>query len=139
VRQQHESGLPFSVPLGYDNLGLGGGTTTRADVVSPVTYPHTRQLWFSTTSFAAPPLLSFGDSGRNILRLPGRDVWNASLFKTFHLYGEKTNLQFRADSYNTFNHTQFKTVDEGFSDTLFGQVTSTYDPRVFQLSLRLGF
>jgi hypothetical protein len=133
-----QSGLPFSVPLGYDNIGVGGGTTSRADIVAPVSYPQTRLQWFSTSSFAAPPLLTFGDSGRNILRLPGRDVWNIALFKTFPLH-ESMKLQFRADSYNTFNHTQFNQVDGGFSDALFGQVTSTYDPRVLQLSLRFGF
>jgi Carboxypeptidase regulatory-like domain len=134
-----KSGMPFTPTLGFDNVGLGGGTTERPDLVAPVKYLHSRLAWFSTNSYATPAALSFGDSGRNSIRSPGRDNWNLALFKTFALHREGTNLQFRADSYNTFNHTQFQNVDGGFNDSTFGQVTSTWDPRVLQLSLRLSF
>jgi hypothetical protein len=134
-----ESGTPFTPTLGFDNVGLGGGTTERPDLVKPLTYLHSRLEWFSTDSYAAPPSLSFGDSGRNSIRFPGRDEWNLGLFKSFALNHKGTDLQFRVDSYNTFNHTQFENVDGGFNDATFGQVTSTWDPRVLQLSLRLSF
>ena len=134
-----KSGMPFTPTLGFDNLGLGGGTTARPNLVSPVKYLHSRLAWFTTNSFATPAALSFGDSGRNSIRSPGRDEWSIALFKTFALNRKGTELQFRADSYNTFNHTQFQNVDGGFNDSTFGQVTSTWDPRVLQLSLRLSF
>jgi Carboxypeptidase regulatory-like domain len=134
-----KSGMPFTPTLGFDNLGLGGGVTARPDLVKPLSYSRTRLAWFGTDSYATPAPLSFGDSARNSIRLPGRDVWNLALFKTFALNHEGMNIQFRADSYNTFNHTQFQNVDGGFNDATFGQVTSTWDPRVLQLSLRFGF
>jgi hypothetical protein len=135
-----QSGFPTTPTLGIDNLGLGGGVTARPNVLHSVAYPKTRVEWFSQDSFTAPPSLSFGDAHRNSIRLPGRDNWNIALFKTFPLNHDGTvNMQFRADAYNTFNHTQFQSVDAGFNDAQFGQVTSTWDPRVFQLSLRLSF
>jgi hypothetical protein len=134
-----QSGFPFTPTLGFDNLGLGGGVTARPDVVKALSYPRTRLAWFDKSTYASPAPLSFGDSGRNSIRLPGRDVWNLALFKTFTLNREGMNIQFRADSYNAFNHTQFQNVDGGFNDSTFGQVTSTWDPRVFQLSLRFSF
>ena len=55
--------------------------------------------WFDYNCFSAPPLLLFGNSGRNILFGPGYDMLNASLGKKFHIphLGENTNLQIRAD------------------------------------------
>ena len=58
-----ESGTPFSVAAGPDNLGYGGGTANRADIVSPVTYPKTRFQWFSTASFQRPGPLAMGHVG----------------------------------------------------------------------------
>jgi hypothetical protein len=117
---------------------LGGGVTARPDFVKPLSYSRNRLAWFSTDSYATPAPLSFGDSARNSIRFPDRDVWKLALFKTFALNREGMNIQFHADSYNTFNHTQFQNVDGGFNDATFGQVTSTWDPRVLQLSLRFG-
>jgi hypothetical protein len=138
VSASMKSGMPFTPTLGFDNLGLGGGVTARPDFVKPLSYSRNRLAWFSTDSYATPAPLSFGDSARNSIRFPDRDVWKLALFKTFALNREGMNIQFHADSYNTFNHTQFQNVDGGFNDATFGQVTSTWDPRVLQLSLRFG-
>jgi hypothetical protein len=45
----------------------------------------------------------------------------------------------RVESFNTWNHTEFKDVSTGFGSSNFGQVTSTWDPRVFQLGAKLVF
>jgi hypothetical protein len=39
-----------------------------------------------------------------IIRGPGSEVWNLSLFKEFHFW-ENNMLEFRAESFNLFNHT----------------------------------
>ena len=44
------------------------------------------------------------------IRGPGRNNWNTSIFKNFKLK-ERLSVQFRAEAYNTFNHTQFNAVD----------------------------
>jgi hypothetical protein len=57
-----------------------------------------------------------------------------SLFKTLKLKEDQgPSLQLRFESFNTFNHTQFQNIDTGTADSNFGQVTSAYDPRTFQL------
>jgi hypothetical protein len=48
-------------------------------------------------------------------------------------------LQIRVESFNTFNHTEFQNIDASTNDANFGQVTSTYDPRVLQLGAKLAF
>jgi hypothetical protein len=135
-----ETGTPLNVTLGFDNLGLGGGTTNRADLVASISYPQTRLQWFSTSSFAAPAPLQFGSSGRNNVAGPGRNNWNIALFKSFALPGrEGMRFEFRAESFNTFNHTQFNQVNTTRSSGSFGQVTSVFDPRVFQLGAKFVF
>jgi len=52
---------------------------------------------------------------------------------------EKVALQFRAEFFNLFNHTQFTGVNASVGAAAFGQVTSTRDPRITQLALRVLF
>jgi len=136
-----ESGLATSVFLGgtYGNNGIPG-STNRPNVVGALTYPGTVAQWFSTGTFAAPLPGTWGDAGKGLLRGPGRDVWDINLFKRF-VFSEsgQRDIEFRFESFNTFNHTQFNNVDTTFTDGNFGQVTSTWDPRVLQLALKLHF
>jgi hypothetical protein len=137
-----QSGTPLTPTLNYDNLGIGGGTA-RPDVAGSVDYPKTRDEWFNPNAFVTPEVLSFGSAGRGVLRGPGRANFNLSLFKSFTLplphSPEGGRLQFRAETFNAFNHTQFHGVDTGFGGQNFGKVNSTYDPRVWQLGLKFLF
>jgi hypothetical protein len=76
----------------------------------------------------------------------GRDNWNISFFKNFLLSSDSgTNLQFRAEFFNIFNHPQWigDTLNGGISTNKgaanFGAVTNAYDPRIIQLALKLYF
>jgi hypothetical protein len=62
-----------------------------------------------------------------------------SLFKTFIFREGGPRLELRFESFNTFNHTEFQNIDVGSTDPNFGQVTSTYDPRVLQLGAKFSF
>jgi hypothetical protein len=134
-----QSGLPLNPTLSYDNLGLGGNTTDRPDAVSALTYPQTRLQWFNPADFAAPAQLAFGDAQEGAIRGPGRINFNLNMYKDFRLWNESTLLRFGADFYNAFNHTQLDGVSTSFGASNFGQVTSTYDPRTIELSLKLSF
>ena len=83
--QLFESGTPLSIGGGPDNLGFGGDTSNRANIVAPVTYPETRFQWFSTSSFAKPGPLQWGSAARNDVVGPGRNNWNISMFKAFQI------------------------------------------------------
>jgi hypothetical protein len=143
-----QSGVPQSINYnGADTLGLGGGTSNRPNLVSGVSYPKTRLAWFNKSAFAAPtaPWVSsangnqgFGNAGKDVVILPGLFNFNIALFKTFS-FTEALKFQFRLETFNTFNHTEFNAIDNGFNDGNFGQVTSAYDPRVLQLGGKLSF
>jgi hypothetical protein len=77
---------------------------------------------------------------------PARYSWSISFFENFMLNDSRgNNLQFRAEFFNLWNHTQFigNTVQGGISTNYgannFGQVTSANDPRTIQLALKLYF
>jgi 3D (Asp-Asp-Asp) domain-containing protein len=77
---------------------------------------------------------------QNALEGPGRHNWNVSLFKSFVLSEKRgSKLEFRAESFNLFNHTQFQNVSGTMNNSNFGQVTSAFDPRVFQLGMKAYF
>ena len=130
----------MSASLGYDNTGLGGIESNRANVNGSVQYPKTAKHWFDGSVFSAPAPLAFGNSGRNLIYGPGLFNWNIALFKRFPLGREGTQFEFRGETFNTFNHTEFSGVNNNFSNgSQFGEVTSVNDPRTFQLGGSLTF
>jgi hypothetical protein len=48
-------------------------------------------------------------------------------------------LQFRAETFNLFNHTNYSTVTTSFISASFGKVTTANDARIMQLGLKLYF
>ena len=124
---------------GQSGNGLANATN-RPDQVGHVSYPHTVGEWFDTAAFVAPAKGAFGNAGHNSLRGPGRDNWNLSLFKSFVLSEARgSRFELRVESFNTWNHTEFNQVSNGLGSSNFGQVTSAFDPRVFQLGAKLYF
>ena len=144
-----ESGAPL-------NLGVSGSNASsvvpnsgnRPNVNGSIAYPKTAASWFNPAAFSAPACATgpdcYGNLGFDALRGPGRDNWNISLLKNF-AFTERFKLQFRADAFNMWNHTQFKgdannggiSLNQGSSN--FGAVTAAFDPREFQLALKLMF
>jgi hypothetical protein len=59
--------------------------------------------------------------------------------KTFPVK-ENMRVDFRAEFFNIFNHTQFYNPDGNFSDgAQFGQVNQVRDPRLMQFALKFFF
>ena len=56
---------------------------------------------------------------------------------------ETTNIEFRMEVFNVFNHTNFflssTTLPQNINASTFGQITETFDPRIFQFALKLNF
>jgi Carboxypeptidase regulatory-like domain len=142
-----QSGNPVNVTYSPDTLGLGGGTTNRPNLIGARNYPKKQLAWFNTSAFATPTApwngganQGFGTAHKDAIVGPGLFNWNWSLFKNFHLTkGEGPTIQLRAESYNIFNHTEWNNIDTQFTDTNFGQVTSTYDPRTWQFGGKFLF
>ncbi len=112
--------------------------------------------YFNNSAFCAPAVVSadggtgYGDSGVGTVLGPGQNNWDITLMKHFKLT-EKQALQFRAEFYNAFNHTQFGEPNHtvtgsscyaggsGLGCTL-GQITSTaVNPRIIQFGLKYNF
>jgi len=99
----------------------------------------------------------FGNAGAgSLIKLPGTKVndWDMTFRKKFPLKSDKRMLEFRAEMYNIFNHTQFLGANTGQSydwanykntGTLVptsgstGRYTSAVAPRLMSMALRLEF
>jgi hypothetical protein len=142
-----ESGVPIDIGTGgkQGNDGLPNAKN-RPDLVGKITYPsavlagdHAIQ-YVDPSAFALPALGAFGNLGHYAVRGPGRDNWNLSLFKSFVFSEERgSRLEFRVETFNTWNHTQFHDVSNNFVSGNFGQFTSAFDPRILQFGLKLYF
>ena len=80
-----------------------------------------------------------GNSPRTICCGPHQSQTDFAVLKTFAT-SENTHVDFRAEFFNIFNHTQFFNPDGNFSDgAQFGQVNQVRDPRLVQFALKLFF
>ena len=143
-------------------MGLSGSNASsvipnssdRPDLTGSISYPKKPGEWFDTSVFSQPACLTgpdcYGTLGHNLVRGPGRDDWNLSLNKNFVLSESRgSRIEFRAESFNTWNHTQFEGdynnggINANYCaagpNCSFGVVSKAFDPRVFQLGLKLIF
>jgi len=157
-----QSGQPFSVTNGLgsfgDNAGLGNGVATASshpDLLSnpksgftPNQDPTQRgPLFYNPNAFTAPTGLTVGNVGRNTLTLPGRLNFDFGLFKRFAI-NERAGFEFRAETFNLFNHTQYGGNGSGAGNGInaaflpgsnFMHLSAAHDPRRMQLGLRFYF
>jgi hypothetical protein len=126
-----QSGTPYSViNAGYgalgisvpDNAGVASGISSVGsfpDLVgdihaaAPIGAANPRSFGpalGNAAAFAAPRGLTLGDAGRNLMNNPFRWNFDMTLFRNVKVH-ESTNLEFRAEVYNIFNHTQFRVYD----------------------------
>jgi Carboxypeptidase regulatory-like domain/TonB-dependent Receptor Plug Domain len=146
-----QSGSPFSVVDGIfgDNAGVADGVSgngSYADVIGnphatpcPVPPPGTPgpQL-YNSCAYQQPQGLTFGDSGRNSLVQPHRTNFDMSVYKVFKPT-EKVNVQFRAEAFNIFNHTQWRGVNNYVGTANFMFPAYAHMPRVLQFAIRITF
>ncbi len=104
---------------------------------------------FNTCAFAPNGVLgTFGDAGRNIIRGPGLQEWDMSLFKIVPVR-EQMHFEFRAEFFNAFNHVnplfgipgeisqEPVTLERGTSQ--FGYAAAARAPRQIQFALKFYF
>jgi hypothetical protein len=60
------------------------------------------------------------------------------VYKSF-AFTEHARMELRADSFNSFNHTQFNQINTTVSDGNFGFATGTQDPREFEFGGKFIF
>jgi hypothetical protein len=101
---------------------------------------------FDTTAFTVPPNDVKGLTQTGVIRGPGQLNMDLSAGKTFAIY-DRLNLNFRADVFNAFNHTQWTNVcntepfcyDNSGNQVNFGTVSAGREGRIMQLGAKLQF
>ena len=98
----------------------------------------------------------FGYMGRNALTGPGRDDTDLALIKNFSapwFSGEHSTIQFRWETFNSFNHPQWQSINAGCNgndgfgqpcnspanDIGNGEVTGAWPSRIMQFGLKILF
>jgi len=133
-----QAGFPMTITaadVGGLNDTFG---TNRADIVGdikPSGFNKSIDKWFATEAFKQPAAGFLGNSGRGILEAPGINNWDTGLFKNFHV-AERVNVQFRFESFNAWNHTQWGVPVRNRADSRFGRVLGARSARINQLGLK---
>ncbi len=97
--------------------------------------------YFTPGFFQPEPVGQVGNAMRRYFSGPGLDNYDMALLKSTTIT-ESTKLQFRAEAFNVFNHTQFKNPNGTVNNTGlggFGYVTAAQDPRIMQVALKFLF
>ena len=149
----YQSGSPFTAT---DTIAVGASTTgitinRRANLVAgepvrfsgPCSNAHAI-CWVNPNAFAPESALGAGNAPPSNIIGPSFYQWDMSLRKLFHLhYREGMALQFQADAFNAFNHTNWSALN-GFSvnnvgSSSFGQITQSFAARVLQFGGKFTF
>ncbi len=135
-----QSGLPVDALIGKDQAGVGSAQGQRPQSLGNPNLGFGNRTvgeWFNPAQFTLPALGTFASTGRNVVSMPGTNNWDMSLHKTFKIY-ERMVMQFRADAFNPWNHTEFATVGKTYTTPAqFGKVISAKNARNLMLGLRL--
>jgi len=145
------SGVPLDVTIN-GNAGNFVGVV-RPDLASgvPVYLSHSDHVqWLNPKAFLRPADGTVGSVRRNAFRGPGINNWDMSLFKNIN-FTESMYIQFRVETYNTFNHTQPAGTNVQFTNSTAtvgnpeptpgtnGQISNYRDARAFQLAAKFYF
>jgi hypothetical protein len=103
--------------------------------------PRNGQSYFNISLFSPNALGTPGNASRRSFYGPGMFNSDIALVKSFHM-SESKALQFRLESFNTYNHTQFfgpAAVNGDRDSAQFGQVVKATSPRLMQAALKFTF
>jgi hypothetical protein len=103
--------------------------------------PRNGLPYFNTSLFTPNALGTQGNAKRRFFYGPGINNFDVALHKTTKLT-ETKSLEFRFETFNTFNHAQFYpngSVDGNISSPTFGHVLKAAAPRIGQVALKFNF
>jgi hypothetical protein len=131
------TGRPFSVSL---QTGVNNGAPSWPDRLGSGRLDNpTVDLWFNPADFVAPPPNTYGNAGRGILYGPGHVNFDTSLSKRFSVVGG-SNVEFRWDVFNLFNHPGFGFPNSAIGNPNAGRIATTIvDNRSMQFAFKLNF
>ncbi len=123
-------------PTGFINPGAFTGVPTFGGDTNPASGgPCPQEGFFDCGT-------GFGNSGVGIMKCCTQVNFDMGIIKDTKVGGirEDGSLQFRAEFYNLFNHTQYNPPANNRNSTTFGQITSSAVPgRILQFGLKYSF
>lgn len=138
-----QGGMP-SNPVYFFSDFANTGTPNRPNVVPGVSVSlprdqRTVERFFNRGAFSDPAPFTFGNAGRDVLPGPGVAIVDLAVHRTFAV-SERGTLEFRAESFNAFNHPNWGIpIPNPDFGPFFGRVHVAGDPRRIQFALKLGF
>ena len=147
------SGQPMNVNLSTTNNEniTGGGDGAQVILTGNPVLPKSKRTfdhYFNPNVFALPATGQIGTAWNGAAFYgPGVNNWDIAATKHFR-FGERVDTQLRVETYNTFNHPQWSSVnntalfDPSTGDQVnsaLGRITADRGPRIMQLAVRLGF
>jgi hypothetical protein len=147
VIEKITSGFPIFMINSSNNSGVpltnnGNNFNRPNQVCSAQASNPSLAEWFNTNCFVSAPTGELGTAPRAPVYGPDFVNTDFSLIKRIPLsFREGTDLDFRAEFFNLFNHAQFGLPGSDIaSPTNFGVITSTVNnPRLIQFGLKLRF
>jgi hypothetical protein len=103
--------------------------------------PRNGLPYFNTALFTPNAFGTEGNAKRRFFYAPGMNNFDMALHKMTKIAESKT-LEFRLETFNTFNHAQFypdDTVDGNINSPTFGHVLKAAPPRIGQVALKFNF
>jgi hypothetical protein len=140
LKSNGDNSLMGSIPNGVNNYSLDLPDYNGAPLDLNGN-PRNGLPYFNTAAFAVNALGTPGNASRRSFYGPGMFNSNIALLRNFQ-FSEARTLQFRLESFNTFNHAQFfgpAAVNGNIDNPLFGQVVQAQPPRLMQAALKFTF
>jgi hypothetical protein len=140
ISSDGDNSLMGSVPNGVNNHSLDLPDYTPG-LLNLNSNPRNGLTYFNTSLFSPTALGTPGMASRRTFHGPGMMNFDLALLRNFRV-GESRSLQFRLETFNTFNHAQFfgpVAVDGDIDSKLFGQVVKAASPRLVQVALKYTF
>lgn len=155
-------GTPINVISGANTAGRVFAGAQRPNLIAGVPIylnrPDDRLQYLNPAAFSLPDVGRFGSLGRGAIRGPGTQNLDLSIVRNWRVR-DHYHLQFRAEMFNAFNHTNFIGVAASLSfdeaeklpdgkpnpnfgkhlNSNFGRITATQGPREIQFGLKFNF
>jgi hypothetical protein len=140
LAEHGDNSLQGSIPNGVNNHSIDLPDYTPGNL-NLNGNPRNGQPYFNTDLFSENALGTPGSASRRSFYGPGSLNFDLALIRNFAVTEGKL-LQFRLETFNTFNHTQFfgpAAVNGDFGTGTFGYVVKAAPPRQVQLALKFSF
>ena len=134
------TGQQFECAAGTDVANVGGGTqrcNKTGNPYSGIGFTKGPASWVNPAAFTIVPY-TFGSERKNDLVGPSYRNVDFNARKVFPI-GDRLRLEFRAEFFNIFNHTNFSLPTNNIQSNAFGKITASSFARQIQFGGKISF